>query len=31
MNIEKYFRDLMQYQYFLGDAEELDELLLVAA
>jgi hypothetical protein len=31
MNFNKYIHDLLHYQYVQGDAEEIGELLLVAA
>jgi hypothetical protein len=31
MNFQKYIHDLLHYQFVQGDAEEVDELLLVAA
>tara|TARA_Y100000310_G_C20052167_1_gene521064 strand:+ start:389 stop:490 length:102 start_codon:yes stop_codon:yes gene_type:complete len=31
MNFQKYIQDLLHYQYVQGDAEEIDELLLIAA
>ena len=31
MDYQKYFKDLVHYQYMLGDSNEVDEFLIVAA
>jgi len=31
MNYQKYFQDLLNYQFVLGTFEELDHLLFIAA
>ena len=31
LNYEKYYQDLLNYQYILGNVEELEEMVLVAA
>ena len=31
INYEKYYQDLLNYQYMVGNVEELEEMFLIAA